>query len=684
MEQSLIERAQNRDIEAMYALAEKYYWGADDVQLDYAQAFSLYQEIVSLAPDHAEALNRLGKCYARGFGVEADADKALACFERAAENGSSSGVKNLGLAYLCGRGAARDAEKGIALLERAVAMNDGEAMVELGDVYRDGKDAPKDTPRAIALYEQAMALGCASGYTHMALAYGNGDSVEKDEAKSNELWEKAAQLGHIGAQYTVGCHYERGYDCPVDMDKALYWLKKAAAQGDGDAYYELAMIYFKGAEDVAQDDEKCVTNMERARQLGDPDAYAALAVFYSAALSGLEKDEEKASAYFVQAAQMEDECNAPYGLYCLAIAYFNGCGVEKDVPHAARLWEQAARWGHIASIGITGDNYLKGDGVEKDIDKAIEWLSMAAEENQPEALKELADIYLFMDLPAYMNYPLGIDCLKRAADAGNLPSLYNLAFAYNRGNYGLEKDLPKAIDYMRKAADAGMADALYPLGTFYEQNGECARAAEAYQKAVDTGDAYAAYSLGELYREGKGVARDASKAVSLYLQAARGQDDNAVSALLRLAAAYIGGEGTSRNLLKASECLDKAKAINPSAPTEAIQSAIERSAVHVPAGAAASRQDAGDKKKGCYIATFVYGSYDCPEVWLLRRFRDGALMRTAPGRAFIRLYYAVSPRLVKRFGGAKWFARACRPPLDCLTARLKRAGYSDKRYTDQK
>lgn len=25
---------------------------------------------------------------------------------------------------------------------------------------------------------------------------------------------------------------------------------------------------------------------------------------------------------------------------------------------------------------------------------------------------------------------------------------------------------------------------------------------------------------------------------------------------------------------------------------------------------------------GCYIATSVYGSYDCPEVWNLRCFRD--------------------------------------------------------------
>ena len=28
------------------------------------------------------------------------------------------------------------------------------------------------------------------------------------------------------------------------------------------------------------------------------------------------------------------------------------------------------------------------------------------------------------------------------------------------------------------------------------------------------------------------------------------------------------------------------------------------------------------KNNGCYVATCVYGSYDCPEVWVLRRFRD--------------------------------------------------------------
>ena len=85
---------------------------------------------------------------------------------------------------------------------------------------------------------------------------------------------------------------------------------------------------------------------------------------------------------------------------------------------------------------------------------------------------------------------------------------------------------------------------------------------------------------------------------------------------------------------------------------------------------------------GCYIATAVYGSYDCPEVWTLRRFRDYGLAKSAPGRLFIRAYYAVSPHLVKRFGEAEWFKKATMPLLAALVSKCREKGLSDKPYED--
>ncbi|MBR6418818.1 MAG: leucine-rich repeat domain-containing protein [Oscillospiraceae bacterium] len=85
----------------------------------------------------------------------------------------------------------------------------------------------------------------------------------------------------------------------------------------------------------------------------------------------------------------------------------------------------------------------------------------------------------------------------------------------------------------------------------------------------------------------------------------------------------------------------------------------------------------------CYIATCVYGSYDCPEVWTLRRFRDNTLAESACGRAFIRCYYAVSPHLVKHFGETKLFRRFWRGALDRMVGRLRKKGVSDTPYSDQ-
>lgn len=48
-------------------------------------------------------------------------------------------------------------------------------------------------------------------------------------------------------------------------------------------------------------------------------------------------------------------------------------------------------------------------------------------------------------------------------------------------------------------------------------------------------------------------------------------------------------------------------------------------------------------KSGCYIATACYGSYDAPEVQILRTFRDKKLVSSCWGRCFIRLYYRYSP-----------------------------------------
>lgn len=97
----------------------------------------------------------------------------------------------------------------------------------------------------------------------------------------------------------------------------------------------------------------------------------------------------------------------------------------------------------------------------------------------------------------------------------------------------------------------------------------------------------------------------------------------------------------------------------------------------------ASTTRESSKSSGCYVATAVYGSYDCPEVWTLRRYRDYTLAETWYGRAFIHTYYAISPTLVKWFGNTEWFRKMCKPTLDRMVAKLNRKGVAGSPYKDR-
>ena len=87
--------------------------------------------------------------------------------------------------------------------------------------------------------------------------------------------------------------------------------------------------------------------------------------------------------------------------------------------------------------------------------------------------------------------------------------------------------------------------------------------------------------------------------------------------------------------------------------------------------------------EGCYIATAIYGSYDCPEVWTLRRYRDNVLNHTWYGRLSIRIYYSISPTLVRWFGTTHWFRELFYKPLNNWVAKLNKKGFKNTPYRDK-
>ncbi len=270
-----------------------------------------------------------------------------------------------------------------------------------------------------------------------------------------------------------------------------------------------------------------------------------------------------------------------------------------------------------------------------DVEKAIKYYQLAADQGHDEAMVRLGVIYL------------------RQSEEEGQKTLYE-----------------KALELIEKSANLGNAKAQCLIGVHYKETGNYAKAKGWLEKAAQQDIAGAWLLLGDMYEEGLGVRKDASKATEHYLKSAELGDNEAQC---KLAGKYFQGNGCDKDYKESYKWMQLAAENGNKVAKEML--AKHRSTYE-------SLIKEGEPKSGCYVATAVYGSYDCPEVWTLRRYRDNRLAKTWYGRAFIKTYYAISPTLVKWFGKKTWFKNFWLKRLNKFVTNLKEQGFEDTPYND--
>ena len=148
---------------------------------------------------------------------------------------------------------------------------------------------------------------------------------------------------------------------------------------------------------------------------------------------------------------------APAAQYELALRLFEGRGLPKDQPAAARWFERAASLGLAPAQYRLGSMLEKGIGVPPDRAAAKGWYLKAAEAGNARAAHNLAvmDAEPAGDEPDYVE---AAKWFRKAGEFGVRDSQYNLAILYARG-LGVEQDLRQSWMWFSLAAQQGDADA---------------------------------------------------------------------------------------------------------------------------------------------------------------------------------------------------------------------------------
>lgn len=303
-----------------------------------------------------------------------------------------------------------------------------------------------------------------------------------------------------------------------------------------------------------------------------------------------------------------------------------------------------------------------------------------------ESLKKLADL-------EHKEEAMGIEWMKKAACQNHPESCLVLGNAYLHGIFTLQKDESSAFKYYQLGARSGNAVCIFKLALCYfhgigiaENNNAAFRW---FQDAEKAGCKTAWPYLGECYLKGYGTEIDITMAINAYENTMSFANPGAFDfARLNLSLIYLGGKGYEfADFDRAKELLESIP--NDSDEYETAQGLLmdfqemRRNYANWEYNNQQGSSNTSGSKGGCYVATAVYGSYDCPEVWTLRRFRDTILDATWYGRLFIRIYYAVSPWLVKHFGKQQWFVNIFKPHLDNMVHQCNECGLENTPYNDK-
>lgn len=530
-----------------------------------------YLDLLEEDQSSPEVQYQLGLCYLEGRGVEANAQRARAWMQEAANQGYEPAVQALH------RQEAAESvnEKNLAQWCARAEQGDGEAMYQVA-LYLRQHPIP-GTERDISRYlEGAAEQGQGDACLLMAkelLAGGNNE-------KGIKYLTRAAECSVREAMQLLGECCAEGKGVARDPARAEAWFVRAAEQGQGDArcMMELSLRYKQGR-GVEASFVKALSWKQRAQDAGLEEAPR----LFEAELL---EDGWNLQKYLERARQGDAESQ-----YRAGRCYVRGDGVSRNAQQAEVLLAQAAEQGHMDAMNMLAelleqqnrleearawrtraiqggdktqtlrlaDNLLQGD--EASIQQALNLLQELANQGLAQAQVKLG-CCLEKGIGCQVNQKQSAEWYRRAAEQGDKEGQWRWGRAL-WGGYGVPRDLEAAGACLEKAALQGSTEGMRFLGVCYSEgyhrpsNSGCDvnKMIYWYEKACEREDEVALNNLGLIYRDGNGVPKNEQKGFEYIKRAA---EKGSIIGQMILGDCYYDGKGVPKDLAQAAHWYLKA------------------------------------------------------------------------------------------------------------------------------
>ncbi|KAK8850242.1 hypothetical protein M9Y10_018367 [Tritrichomonas musculus] len=241
-----------------------------------------------------------------------------------------------------------------------------------------------------------------------------------------------------------------------------------------------------------------------------------------------------------------DNYNNPKAQYNIGLIHLIGVDIDRAIYYLSLAADQ----NYVKAQHKLGKIYYKGKYITEDIDTAIYYLTLAAQQNYLKSIFELATIYY-----DGMNPPRDIEkaiyYFKLGAEQNNVASQFALGEIYYHGKH-CAIDIEKAIYYFSLASNNNHDISQFNLGYIYYEGEyvqrDIKKSIHYYSLAADHNNVEAQYNLGLLYFNGNFVEKNINKAIHYFSLAA---NQNNVESIFFLGNIYSKSDSIYQNVNKA-------------------------------------------------------------------------------------------------------------------------------------